>query len=89
GRGDAASQQPQKPGEGQIKDGDFFWTPEARNRLMRVPEGFMRDGTKKRMEACAKKRGERLITLEIAEEGIKEGLKAMEAMLQKQARQKK
>ena len=76
-------------GSGLIRDGDFTWTQEAWNRLQRVPEGFMRDGTKKRMENCARKRNTTLITLEIAEEGIKEGLKVMEEMIRKQAEQKK
>lgn len=68
--------------------GEFSWTEEAWARLQRVPEGFMRDGTKKRMENCARQRNTTLITLEIAEEGIKEGLKAMEEMIAKQAREK-
>ncbi len=72
--------------EALIQDGDFFWTPEAAARLERVPEGFMRNGTKKRMEAAARARNATLITLEIAEEGIAEGLKAMEKMLQEQAK---
>lgn len=71
------------------QDGEFQWTEDAWKRLQRVPEGFMRDGTKKRMENCARQRGTTLITLEIAEEGIKEGLKAMEEMLKKQAKQKR
>lgn len=72
-----------------VRLGEFTWTQEAIDRLNRVPEGFMRDGTRRRMEECAQKRGVDLITLEIAEEGIKEGLKAMEEMIRKQAQEKK
>ncbi len=68
-----------------LDKGEYQWTADAWARLQRVPEGFMRDGTRKRMEGCAQKRGVTLITLEIAEEGIKEGLKAMEEMIAKQA----
>jgi nucleotide-binding universal stress UspA family protein len=71
-----------------LQDGEFSWTQEARARLQRVPEGFMRDGTKKRMENCARKRSATLITLEIAEEGIKEGLEAMEEMIAREAQEK-
>ncbi len=71
-----------------IKYGDFSWTRDAWNRLLRVPEGFMRDGTKTRMENCARQRGTDLITLEIAEEGIEEGRKAMEEMIRNQAKEK-
>lgn len=69
-----------------IRDGAFSWTAEAVARLNRVPEGFMRNGTKRRMEAAARKHGTDLITLDIAEEGIREGLKMMEEMIKKQAK---
>jgi len=78
-----------KPAEALIQDGDFQWTPDAWARLERVPEGFMRNGTKKRMENCARAHGTTLITLDIAEEGIAEGLKAMEKMIREQAEAKK
>ena len=76
---------PSRESQETIKDGDFSWTVEAMTRLKRVPEGFMRDGTKARMEDAARKHKTDLITIEIAEEGIKEGLKMMEEMLAKQA----
>lgn len=71
-------------GDELIPDGDFRWTPEARARLQRVPEGFMRTRTKERMEACAREQDTLLITLEIAEAGIEEGRKMMEEMIRKQ-----
>ena len=67
-----------------IRDGAFAWTPEAAERVNRVPEGFMRNSTKKRIEKLAEARGTDLIDLEIVEEGIKEGLKLMEEMIKKQ-----
>ncbi len=75
--------------EEKIKDGDFYWTLEAMERLQRVPEGFMRDGTRERMEACARRHDTDLINIAIAEEGIKDGLKAMEEMIAKQNKDKK
>jgi len=61
-----------------VEDGQFSWTIDAWERLNRVPEGFMREKTKVRMEECATKREVDLITLEIAEEGIEEGRRMME-----------
>jgi len=65
------------------RDGQFSWTAEALARLERVPEGFMRKGTKKRMEDAARKAKTDLITLDVAEEGIKLAMKAMEEMIRK------
>ena len=75
---------PPMAGQEIIRDGKFSWTAEAVARLNRVPEGFMRNGTRKRMEACARRHGTDLITLALAEEGIQEGLKMMEEMIKKQ-----
>ena len=72
-----------------VQDGEFSWTSEAWERINRVPEGFMRDGTKTRMQDCARKQNTTIVTIEIAEEGIKEGLKMMEEMIAKQAGEKK
>lgn len=69
-----------------IKDGDFSWTAAAVARLNRVPEGFMQDRTKERIEDCAKKGNKDVITLAIAEEGIAEGRRMMEKMLKEQAK---
>ncbi|MCZ6757387.1 MAG: hypothetical protein O7C39_03800, partial [Bacteroidetes bacterium] len=67
-----------------IRDGNYSWTPAAVERLNRVPEGFMRTATKKRIETGAASRKSDLIDLEIVEEGIKEGMKVMEEMIKKQ-----
>lgn len=71
-----------------IHDGDYSWTASAIARLNRVPEGFMRDKTKERMENCAKNKNANLITLEIAEEGIAEGRKMMEEMMAASSQEK-
>ena len=68
-----------------IRDGELLWTPKAWARLERVPEGFMRNRTKERVVAVANGRNAKLITLGITEEGIREGLKLMEEMIQEQA----
>lgn len=71
-------------GEALIKDGEFAWTSDALRRLERVPEGFMRDQTKTRMEDAARRNDTTLITLDVAEAGISEARKAMEEMIKAQ-----
>ena len=72
------------PKEQNVRDGKYSWTPNAIERLNRVPEGFMRSGTKKRTEKVAKRLGVDLIDLDIVEKGVIEGLKMMEEMIKKQ-----
>jgi nucleotide-binding universal stress UspA family protein len=48
--------------------GSISWSPEAEARLARVPEGFMREMTRKRVETSARKSGAALVTLAIVEE---------------------
>ena len=75
-----------KVAEDLIQDGEFLWAKNARARLGRVPEGFMRTRTKERIEAVARASRTNLITLAITEEGIKDGIKLMEEMIQEQAK---
>ena len=56
---------------------DLPWTPEAIDRLEKVPPGFMRDNTKSRILEYAGKQGVDQITLKVAEEGIEESKKLM------------
>jgi len=58
------------------------WTEKAIERVLRVPSGFMRDRTQRRIEELAEERGETRIDLELVEEGIKIGLQLMEEMIQ-------
>jgi nucleotide-binding universal stress UspA family protein len=57
------------------------WTAAALARLMRVPEGFMRDAARERIERHASERGAREITPEVAEEGLAQARKAMEGAM--------
>jgi nucleotide-binding universal stress UspA family protein len=67
-----------------VKDGKYSWAPDAAMRIQRVPEGFMRNATKKRVEKAADARGTDVITLEVTEEGIEEGKRMMEEMIKQQ-----
>lgn len=60
----------------------FTWTEEAVARLARVPEGYMRDMAKKRVEEAAAERATREITLEIVEAGIEVGTKMMAELIE-------
>ena len=55
------------------------WEAAALARLMCVPEGFMRDKSRERIEAYARQRGLAGITLEVCEAGLAEARKVMEA----------
>ncbi|MFQ5658000.1 MAG: universal stress protein [Candidatus Methylomirabilales bacterium] len=60
----------------------FTWTDEAVARLDRVPEGYMRDMTKKRVEEVATEQATREITLEIVEAGIEIGKRIMAELIE-------
>jgi hypothetical protein len=62
----------QAPGEG------FTWTPEAQQRLERVPPGFMRDCTRSLIQKHAGKVGATVITLDVANQGIEQAKGFME-----------
>ena len=61
--------------------GELHWQAAALARLMRVPEGFMRDASKKRIEAHVRSQGASEVTLELAEAGLAEARKAMERQM--------
>ncbi len=48
--------------------GPVSWSPEAETRLTRVPEGFMREMTRQRVETFARQSGVSMITLALVEE---------------------
>lgn len=60
---------------------DFNWTPEATARLERIPAGFMRDSTLKRVLEYATSIDAKDITLAVAEAGIEESKKMMAAAI--------
>jgi len=62
----------------------LHWQAAALARLMRVPEGFMRESSRQRIETYALKHGHEKITLEIAESGLAEARQAMAAAMEQQ-----
>ena len=58
------------------------WEAAALARLARVPVGFMRDTSRKRIERYAVEHGFGTITLEVAEQGLAEARKAMRDAMQ-------
>ena len=60
---------------------ELHWAASALARLARVPEGFMRNASKERIESYARSQGEKEITLAIAEAGLAEARKAMAAQM--------
>ena len=60
---------------------ELDWASDAVERVLRVPAGFMRDRTQRRIEELAKERGARLVDLAVVEAGIEDGRKAMEEMI--------
>ncbi len=60
------------------------WQAAALARLMRVPEGFMRDSSKQRIEAYARNHDHKEISLAVAEAGLDEARKVMESAMQDQ-----
>jgi nucleotide-binding universal stress UspA family protein len=57
---------------------ELYWDAAAIARLMRAPEGFMRDMSKARVEEYATEHNLTEITLEVAEQGLAMARKAME-----------
>jgi hypothetical protein len=59
----------------------YAWTPEALERVFRVPAGFMRNMTQERIEGLAKERGVATIDLAVVEGGIEIGKQMMAEMI--------
>ena len=59
----------------------LHWHAAALARLMRVPEGFMRDASRERVENYAAAKGIAEISLLVVEEGLTQARKAMEGMM--------
>jgi rubrerythrin len=60
---------------------ELAWEQPAIDRVLRVPAGFMRDRTQRRIEEIAAERSVTTIDLDIVEAGIEDGRKAMEEMI--------
>lgn len=59
----------------------LHWQAAALARLMRVPQGFMRDPSRQRIEQYAEALGVTEITLDVAEAGLAEARQAMERQM--------
>jgi len=59
----------------------FEWTPDAIERLFRVPAGYMRDQTQRRTETLARENERTAIDLRTVEQGIEVGRRMMEELL--------
>jgi nucleotide-binding universal stress UspA family protein len=64
---------------------EIHWQVAALARLMRVPEGFMRDRCKQSIENFAQENGHAEITLEVVENGFKQARREMEKTMQGQS----
>lgn len=60
---------------------ELYWDAAALARLMRVPEGFMRDASRERIENYARQQGISEVTLKVAGEGLALAREAMESSM--------
>ncbi len=60
----------------------WSWTPEAIERIFRVPAGFMRGRTQERIEELAAEKNAPTIDLPLVEEGIEHGRRMMAEMIE-------
>ena len=67
-------------------EGSLTWTPDAIQRLERVPAGFMRDCTKALIEKHARAITATIITLEVANAGIEQAKSTMEEAMKNPGR---
>jgi len=80
-RSNTGSGQDSNDGNGNVEMGSpppYTWTPEAQQRLERVPAGFMRDCTRALIQKHADKIGTKAITIDVANEGIEQAKGTME-----------
>ncbi len=67
--------------EDQSSSPQFTWSPEGKERIERVPVGFMRDATRQHIENYAFSSSITHITLDVAEAGIQKATSEMESVL--------
>lgn len=72
-----------------IAETGLIWSEAAVERLNRVPEGFMRNITKEKIEGLAREKDAAQITLELTEEGIEICKKIMEETISAYAKSSK
>ena len=59
----------------------LYWETDALARLARVPEGFMRDASRQRIEDHARRQGAGSVTLELVEQGLDQARDRMAARI--------
>jgi len=79
------TESPEAPQSSVLSPAQCHWQVAALARLMRVPEGFMRDNCKKSIESFAQQNGHDEITLEVAENGLKLARGEMEKSMKAQS----
>ncbi|OGS90091.1 MAG: universal stress protein UspA [Gallionellales bacterium GWE2_58_10] len=79
------TESPEAPQPSVLSPAQLHWQVAALARLMRVPEGFMRDNCKKTIEDYARQNSHAEVTLEVAENGLKLARGAMEKTMKGQA----
>ncbi len=77
-----AEDSPRSPEETTPRSFELHWDAAALARLMRVPEGFMRDASRERIEHYARSQNASEITLEIVEQGLTSARNVMEEAIQ-------
>ncbi|MCI0526549.1 MAG: hypothetical protein L0Y56_03730, partial [Nitrospira sp.] len=77
---------PKRPNAQTPTPSKLIWTEAAVERLNRVPEGFMRNITKDKIEGLAREKDVTQITLELTEEGIETCKKIMEETIRSYAK---
>jgi nucleotide-binding universal stress UspA family protein len=68
------------------EDSEYLWTAAAWKRMCRVPEGFMRNMTRKEVELVASDRNVKEINLQLCEDGLAEGRRIMAETLAERSR---
>ena len=66
-------------------EGALAWTDEARQRIERVPQGFMRDASRERVLEEARSGGHAQVTLEVVEAGLARAREAMAESMRRDA----
>ena len=79
------TESPEAPQPSALSPAQLHWQAAALARLMRVPEGFMRDNCRKTVEDYARQNGHAEVTLEVAENGLKLARGAMEKAMKEPA----
>ena len=79
------TESPEVPQSSALGAAQLHWQAAALARLMRVPEGFMRDNCKQSIENFARQNGHAEITLEVAENGLKLARGEMEKTMKEQS----